>query len=101
MTRSELIAQLSERFEHLLQRDVRVSVQCITDAIAEALAAGERVEIRGFGSFVVNTRPPRMGRNPRTGEAVAIPEQRLPHFKPGKELRDAVQGLRAIDPHQP
>lgn len=97
MTRSELIALLAGRFEHLLQRDVRVSVQCITDTISEALAAGERVEIRGFGSFSVNVRSPRTGRNPRTGEAVAIPEQRMPHFKPGKDLRDAVQGTRPGD----
>ncbi|MCK9514473.1 MAG: integration host factor subunit beta [Ottowia sp.] len=90
MTRSELISLLAEQFDQLTQRDIKLAVEQITDAMAEALAQQQRVEVRGFGSFSITVRPPRMGRNPRTGESVAIAEQRVPHFKPGKALRDAV-----------
>lgn len=90
MTRSDLVEQLAERFDQLTQRDVDASVKTILDAMGDALERGHRIEVRGFGSFSVNHRPARMGRNPRTGESVAIPERRVPHFKPGKALREAV-----------
>ncbi|MFZ2738716.1 MAG: integration host factor subunit beta [Burkholderiaceae bacterium] len=90
MTRSDLVAELAARFGQLTQRDAEYAVKAILDAVNEALVQGHRIEIRGFGSFSVNHRPPRMGRNPRSGESVAIPEKRVPHFKPGKALREAV-----------
>ena len=90
MTRSELISILAEQFEQLTQRDVKLAVEQMTEAMSEALARQQRVEVRGFGSFSISVRPARMGRNPRTGEQVAIAEQRVPHFKPGKALRDNV-----------
>ena len=90
MTRSDLVEALAERFGQLTQRDAEFAVKSILDAMSEALVNGHRIEIRGFGSFSVNRRPPRMGRNPRSGESVAIPEKRVPHFKPGKALREAV-----------
>ncbi len=90
MTRSDLVAELAERFAQLTQRDAEHAVKAILDAVNEALVKGHRIEIRGFGSFSVNHRPPRMGRNPRSGESVAIPEKRVPHFKSGKALREAV-----------
>ena len=90
MTRSELVEELAARFRQLTQRDAEFAVKAILDAMNEALVRGHRIEIRGFGSFSVNHRSPRMGRNPRSGESVAIPEKRVPHFKPGKALREAV-----------
>jgi integration host factor subunit beta len=90
MTRSDLVARLAERFGQLTQRDTEFAVKAILDAMAEALARGHRIEIRGFGSFSVNRRPPRVGRNPRSGEQVVIPQKLVPHFKPGKALREAV-----------
>ena len=91
MTKSELIARLAERFPQLVAKDAELAVKVILDAMSEALARGDRIEIRGFGSFSVNHRPPRLGRNPRTGEPVPIPERRVPHFKPGKALRQAIE----------
>ena len=90
MTKSDLVEQLAVRFGQLTHRDAEYAVKTILDALSEALVRGHRVEIRGFGSFSVNRRPPRIGRNPRSGESVAIPEKRVPHFKPGKALREAV-----------
>ena len=90
MTRSDLIEELANRFGQLTHRDAEYAVKTILDAVSDALVRGHRIEIRGFGSFSVNRRPPRMGRNPRSGESVAIPEKRVPHFKPGKALREAV-----------
>ena len=90
MTRSDLVEELAARFGQLTHRDAEYAVKTILDAVGDALVRGHRIEIRGFGSFSVNHRPPRMGRNPRSGEAVAIPEKRVPHFKPGKALREAV-----------
>ena len=90
MTRSDLVEELSSRFGQLTHRDAEFAVKTILDAVSDALVRGHRIEIRGFGSFSVNRRPPRMGRNPRSGESVAIPEKRVPHFKPGKALREAV-----------
>ena len=68
----------------------RFLIKTVLDAMSEALVKGHRIEIRGFGSFTINRRPPRVGRNPRSGESVQIPEKRVPHFKPGKALREAV-----------
>ncbi len=90
MTRSDLVAQLAERFSQLTHRDTEFAVKTILDAMSAALAKGHRIEIRGFGSFSINRRPPRVGRNPRSGEQVVIPEKLVPHFKPGKALREAV-----------
>lgn len=90
MTRSDLIEELATRFSQLTHRDAEHSVKIILDAMSDSLVRGNRIEIRGFGSFSVNRRPPRMGRNPRSGESVAIPEKRVAHFKPGKALREAV-----------
>ena len=90
MTKSELVEKLAARFPQLLLRDADISVKTILDAMSEALADGHRIEIRGFGSFGLNKRPPRVGRNPRSGEQVMIPEKLAPHFKPGKALREAV-----------
>jgi integration host factor subunit beta len=90
MTRSDLVEELAARFGQLTHRDAESAVKNILEAVGDALVRGHRIEIRGFGSFSVNHRPPRMGRNPRSGESVAIPEKRVPHFKPGKALREAV-----------
>lgn len=90
MTRSDLVEELAARFSQLTHRDAEYAVKTILDAMSDALVRGHRIEIRGFGSFSINRRPPRMGRNPRSGESVAIPEKRVPHFKPGKALREAV-----------
>ena len=90
MTRSDLVEELAARFDQLTQRDAEQAVKTLLDAVSEALVRGHRIEVRGFGSFSVSHRAPRMGRNPRSGEAVAIPAKRVPHFKPGKALREAV-----------
>lgn len=90
MTKSELIAKLAGRFPQLVVKDAELSVKAILDAMAEKLATGKRIEIRGFGSFSLNYRPPRLGRNPKTGAKVQVPEKYVPHFKAGKELRERV-----------
>lgn len=90
MTKSELIDKLAADQRHLSHADVDLAVRTIIDQMSAALASGERIEIRGFGSFSLHFRPPRMGRNPKTGEAVALPGKHVPHFKPGKELRERV-----------
>ncbi|MDR0996610.1 MAG: integration host factor subunit beta [Zoogloeaceae bacterium] len=91
MTRSELTERLVKRFRPLLEGpDVEEAVKALFAALAEALVAGHRIEVRGFGSFSLNHRPGRVGRNPKTGEAVEIPEKWAPHFKPGKELRERI-----------
>ena len=91
MTRSDLVEELAAQFGQLTHRDAEHAVKTLLDAMSDTLAAGNRIEIRGFGSFSTNRRPPRMGRNPRSGESVAIPEKRVTHFKPGKALREAVE----------
>ncbi|PWC56223.1 MULTISPECIES: integration host factor subunit beta [unclassified Azospirillum] len=88
MTKSELILRLAERNPHLYQRDIEKIVGTIFDEIGDALARGDRVELRGFGAFSVKRRDARQGRNPRTGEAVAVGEKYVPFFKTGKQLRD-------------
>lgn len=88
MIKSELIQRLSDENPHLYQRDVERIVSTVFEEITEALARGDRVELRGFGAFSVKTRDARVGRNPRTGAAVDVPEKRVPFFKTGKDLRD-------------
>ncbi len=100
MTRSDLVEALAARFGQLTQRDAEFAVKTILDAMGDALVQGQRIEIRGFGSFSVSRRAPRMGRNPRSGESVAIPEKRVPHFKPGKALREQVDTRTAEMAHQ-
>ncbi|MDE2517025.1 MAG: integration host factor subunit beta [Rhodospirillales bacterium] len=90
MTKSELIAELATANPHLRGADVELIVATIFDEISEALARGERVELRGFGAFTVKRRDARTGRNPRTGESVAVDEKAVPFFKAGKELRERV-----------
>jgi integration host factor subunit beta len=90
MTKSELVAQLATRFPQLVLKDADFAVKTMLDAMSEALARGHRIEIRGFGSFGLNRRPSRVGRNPKSGEKVMVPEKFVPHFKPGKELRERV-----------
>ncbi|MES1926914.1 integration host factor subunit beta [Salinisphaera sp. T31B1] len=90
MTKSELIERLVQRQAHMSHRDVELAVKLLLDDVIAELADGGRVEIRGFGSFSVHHRPARRGRNPKTGESVDIPRKYVPHFKPGKELRERV-----------
>jgi integration host factor subunit beta len=90
MTKSELIEALASRQSHLEFNDVELAVKNVLEQASQSLAHGERIEIRGFGSFSLHFRPPRMGRNPKTGEPVALPGKHVPHFKPGKELRERV-----------
>jgi len=90
MTKSELIAQLSVKQPQLDYRDVELAVKELIDQLSTALAAGQRIEVRGFGSFSLHYRPPRIGRNPKTGDSVQVPDKHVPHFKPGKELRERV-----------
>lgn len=90
MTKSELIARLAARFPQLPVRDTDFAVKTILDAMAQALADGQRIEIRGFGSFSLSNRPSRIGRNPKSGQQVLVPPKRVPHFKPGKDLRERV-----------
>ena len=90
MTKSELIQVLAQDNPHLFHRDVERIVSTVFDEIAAALARGDRVELRGFGAFSVKDRASRVGRNPRTGAAVRVPEKHVPYFKSGKELRERV-----------
>jgi len=90
MTKSELINRLAERFPQLGAKDADFAVKVLLDALSAALVSGDRIEVRGFGSFSLNYRPPRIGRNPKTGEKVNVPEKYVPHFKAGKELRERV-----------
>jgi len=87
MTKSELIDILSREQGHLAYRDIELAVKCLLEHMSETLASGERIEVRGFGSFSLHFRPPRLGRNPKTGDSVALSGKHVPHFKPGKELR--------------
>ena len=91
MTRSDLVEELAARFSQLTHRDAEYAVKTLLDAMSDTLGRGNRIEIRGFGSFSINRRPPRVGRNPMSGESVSIPEKKVPHFKPGKALREAVE----------
>ncbi|NNJ91069.1 MAG: integration host factor subunit beta [Gammaproteobacteria bacterium] len=96
MTKSELIDMIADDQGHLSFRDVEEATNCILNHMSEALADGERIEIRGFGAFSLHKREAKLGRNPRTGEQVSVPEKYVPHFKPGKILSDKVNaGLSA------
>jgi integration host factor subunit beta len=90
MTKSELISRIAARFPQLIFKDAEVAVNAILAAMTEGLVNGDRIEIRGFGSFDINYRPPRLGRNPKSGERVPVPEKFVPHFKAGKEMRQRV-----------
>jgi len=97
MTKSELITRLANRFPQLVAKDADYAVKMILDEMTTSLARGDRIEIRGFGSFSLNHRPPRVGRNPKSGEKVMVPEKRVPHFKAGKELRERVDQALATE----
>jgi integration host factor subunit beta len=90
MTKSELIEMVAKKQRHLPVKDVELAVKHLLELMSQSLANGGRIEIRGFGSFSLHFRPPRMGRNPKSGEAVALSGKYVPHFKPGKELRERV-----------
>ena len=90
MTKSELIEIIAAKQSQLSVKDVELAVKTLIEQMSETLAAGERIEIRGFGSFSLHYRAPRIGRNPKTGESVGLAGKYVPHFKPGKELRDRV-----------
>ena len=90
MMKSELIELMARKQSHLAYKDVELAVKSLLEQMSEALSSGERIEIRGFGSFSLHFRPPRAGRNPKTGDSVALPGKYVPHFKPGKELRERV-----------
>jgi len=90
VTKSDLIHSLGERYPHILPKDIELAVKGIVEHMAEALAVGNRIEIRGFGSFSIRFRPPRLGRNPKTVTRVQLDSRYVPHFKPGKGLRDRV-----------
>ena len=90
MTRSDLIAKLAERYTQLQGKDAELAVNVILDSMSSILSRGGRIEIRGFGSFALNYRPPRQGRNPKSGDKVQVPAKYVPHFKAGKELRERV-----------
>jgi integration host factor subunit beta len=94
MTKSELIEAIGRRQNHLNAKDVELAVKYLIEVMSNSLANGERIEIRGFGSFSLHFRPPRIGRNPKTGEAVALSGKYVPHFKPGKDLRERVNAGR-------
>lgn len=90
MTRSDLISRLAELHPQLKIKDAENAVKVIIDALSNTLSKGDRIEIRGFGSFALNYRPPRIGRNPKTGEKVEVPARYAPHFKAGRELKERV-----------
>ncbi|MDX9874438.1 MAG: integration host factor subunit beta [Spongiibacteraceae bacterium] len=90
MTKSELIERIAARQTQLSLKDVELAVKAVLEQMSQTLAAGERIEIRGFGSFTLHYREPRLGRNPKTGETVQLAGKYVPHFKPGKELRERV-----------
>jgi integration host factor subunit beta len=94
VTKSELIETLANELPHLALKDVELAVKCMIEQMSETLSEGDRIEVRGFGSFSLHHRAPRMGRNPKTGDSVSLTEKYVPHFKPGKELRDRVDSSR-------
>ncbi|GMR08978.1 MAG: integration host factor subunit beta [Gammaproteobacteria bacterium] len=98
MTKSELIERLSTKNTQLPYKDVELAVKTLLEQMSQSLATGNRIEIRGFGSFSLHFRPPRVGRNPKTGDAVSLAGKHVPHFKPGKELRERVNSSREKAP---
>jgi len=99
LTKSDLIESLSRSQNHLALRDVELAVKSLLEKMSHELASGERIEVRGFGSFSLHFRPARMGRNPKSGDAVALSGKYVPHFKPGKELRERVNFVNT-DPNR-
>lgn len=97
MTKSELIERIAARQDQLSAKDIELAVKLVLEYMSQALATGERIEIRGFGSFSLHYRAPRIGRNPKTGESVALDGKYVPHFKPGKEMRDRVNESLQIE----
>jgi len=97
MTKSELIGALAGEQSDLAYKDVEQAVRCMLEHMSSALTTGERIEIRGFGSFSLHYRPPRIGRNPRTGDPIALAGKHVPHFKPGKVLRERVNLAYAME----
>ena len=95
MTKSELIDALAKQQPHLDHKDVELAVNCIIKNMTQSLSAGDRIEVRGFGSFSLHYRSAKMGRNPKTGEAVSLTPKYATHFKPGKELRERVNASRS------
>ena len=98
MMKSELIERIARKQSHLAYKDVELAVKSLLEQMSQALATGQRIEIRGFGSFSLHFRPPRVGRNPKTGDSVTLPGKHVPHFKPGKELRERVDSSRVEFP---
>lgn len=96
MTKSELIERIAGKQTQLSAKDVELAVKGVLETMSQVLADGGRIEIRGFGSFSLRYRVPRIGRNPKTGEPVALSGKHVPHFKPGKELRDRVNKGMAL-----
>ena len=94
MTKSELIESLYKKLPHLAYTDVEIAVKSIIESMTKTLGEGQRIEIRGFGSFSLHYRPSRMGRNPKTGGAVALAPKFVPHFKPGRELKERVDASK-------
>lgn len=92
MTKSDLIERLCAKYQHLSPKEVEAAIRDILEQMADTLQSGDRIEIRGFGSFSLHYRAPRVGRNPKTGEKVELLGKSVPHFKPGKELRERVNG---------
>ena len=95
MTKSDLIARLAKRYPQLVVKDVEFAVNAMLAAMTLSLAKGQRIELRGFGSFTLNHRPARIGRNPKSGEKVPVPEKFMPHFKAGRELRERVDAEKS------
>lgn len=98
MTKSELVQAIGQKMPHLSGRDADVVVNAIFDAMTEALCIGDRIEVRGFGSFSVRSRRPRVGRNPKTGESIEVPSKRVPFFTVGHDLRERVNEGRLSNP---
>ena len=96
MTKSELIELISRKQKHLPAKDVELAVKHLLELMSNSLSSGQRIEIRGFGSFSLHFRPPRMGRNPKTGDSVALSGKYVPQFKPGKELRVRVNASQQL-----
>ena len=92
MTKSELVERMASHYAQLPVRDIELAVKTLLEQMTQTLAEGGRIEVRGFGSFTLSYRAPRVGRNPKTGEPVQLDAKYVPHFKPGKELRDRVNG---------
>ncbi|MFV1997314.1 MAG: integration host factor subunit beta [Acidiferrobacterales bacterium] len=99
MTKSELIEALAAKQPQLEHKDVELAVKELLEQMSSALAMGDRIEVRGFGSFSLHYRPPRVGRNPKTGTTVHVSNKYVPHFKPGKELRERVKNTNGGDSH--